>query len=152
MTLLRLWQRLILGISLGKLILFGLNNPAIANPANQNNLIKLIASSKERNLEAESRLAQSREMIQEMDDSQKKVVLLNNLAINYAQLGKIDIAIAILEQSLSIANSFEDLGLKVTTTTNIAKYYAQIGQTSPAIEILDNAVAMVNLVEDKSLQ
>ena len=152
MTLLRLWQRLILGISLGKLILFGLNNPAIANPANQNNLIKLIASSKERNLEAESRLAQSREMIQEMDDSQKKVVLLNNLAINYAQLGKIDIAIAILEQSLSIANSFEDLGLKVTTTTNIAKYYAQIGQTSQAIEILDNAVTMVNLVEDKSLQ
>ena len=30
MTLLRLWQRLILGISLDKLILFGLNNPAIA--------------------------------------------------------------------------------------------------------------------------
>ncbi len=152
MTFLRLWQRLILGISLGKLILFGLDNPVIASPANQNSIIQLIASSKERDLEAESRLDQSLEMIQKIEESQQKVVLLNDLAINYAQIGKIDKAIAILEQSVSIANSFEDLGLKVTTTTKIAKYFAQIGQTSPAMEILDNAVAMVNLVEDKSLQ
>ncbi|MGK7899036.1 MAG: hypothetical protein AB4372_36830 [Xenococcus sp. (in: cyanobacteria)] len=94
MTFLRLWQRLILGISLGKLILFGLNNPAIASLANQNSIIQLIASSKERDLEAESRLDQSLEMIQKIEESQQKVVLLNDLAINYAQLGKIDKAIS----------------------------------------------------------
>ena len=150
MTLLRLWQRLILGISLGKLILLGLNNPAIARLSNQNSIIQLLASSED--LEAEARLEQSLDMIQQMDESQQKVVLLNNLAVNYAQLGKLDIALSILEQSLAIAQSFDDLVEKITTITNIAKYYAQIGQTSPAIEILDNAVAMVNLVEDKSLQ
>ncbi|MDJ0901798.1 MAG: hypothetical protein QNJ55_23660 [Xenococcus sp. MO_188.B8] len=160
MTFLRLWQRLILGISLGKLILFGLNNPVIAIPANQNSIIQLIASSREQDLEAESRLDQSLEMIQKIEESQQKVVLLNDLAINYAQMARLikrsargwHSVIAILEQSLSIAQSFDDLVVKITTTTNIAKYYAQIGQTSSAIEILDNAVAMVNLVEDKSRQ
>ena len=153
MVLLNLWQRLILGISLCKLLLVGLDNVVIASPKfRQNNTIQLITSSAEHELEQKSRLDQSLEMINEMDESQLKVIMLNDLALSYARLGNIDIASAILEQSLSIAKSFEDVVLKVTTITNIAKYYAQIGQKIQPIEILENAVALASTIADKSLQ
>ncbi|MGK7876216.1 MAG: DUF481 domain-containing protein [Xenococcaceae cyanobacterium] len=153
MVLLKLRRRLILGISLYQLLFLGLNNPVIASPKfNQNNIIPLITSSEERELEKKSRLSQSLEIINEMDDSQLKVILLNDLALSHAQLGDSEMASAILEQSLSIAKSFEDVVVKVTAITNIAKYYAQIGQKSQAIEILDNTVDLASIVEDKSLQ
>ena len=154
MLFLKLQQRLILGIYLYQLLLFiGLFNPVIARTKfNQNNIIQSLKSSEEREIEEKSRLDQSLEMIDEMDDSQLKVMLLNDLALSHAQLGNIEMAIAILERSLSIAKSFEDVVVKVTTITNIAKYYAQIGQQARAIEILDNTVALASIVEDKSLQ
>ncbi len=153
MVLLKLGRRLILGISLCQLLCLVLDRPAIASPkSNQNNTIQLITSSDVQGLAEKSRLDQSLEMIDEMDDSQRKVILLNNLALNYAQLGDIDMAIAILEWSLSIAKNFEDVVVKVTAITNIAKYYAQIGQKSQAIEILDSTVELASIVEDKSLQ
>ena len=153
MVLLKLGRSLILGISLCQLLCLGLDHPVIASPkSNQNHTIPLITSSDVQGLAEKSRLDQSLEIIDEMDDSQRKVILLNNLALNYAQLGDIDMANAILERSLSIAKSFEDVVVKVTAITNIAKYYAQIGQKSQAIEILDNTVDLVSVVEDKSLQ
>ncbi len=153
MVLLKLGRSLILGISLCQLLCLGLDHPVIASPkSNQNHTIPLITSSAVQGLAEKSRLDQSLEMIDEIDDSQRKVILLNNLALNYAQLGDIDMAIAILERSLSIAKSFEDVVVKVTAITNIAKYYAQIGQKSQAIEILDSTVELASIVEDKSLQ
>ena len=161
MVLLKLRRRLILGISLVELLFLGLDNLALApwrtlvtaTPKfNHHNTIPLTASSEARELEQKSRLDQSLEMIDEMDESQLKVILLNDLALNYAKLGYEEKAIAILEHSLSIAESFEDMVVKVTTMTNIAKYYAQIGQKNRAIEILDDTVNLANNVADKSLQ
>ena len=161
MVLLKLRRRLILGISLVELLFLGLDNLAIASwrtlvtatpKFNHHNTIPLMASSEARDLEQKSRLDQSLEMIDEMDESQLKVILLNDLALNYAKLGYEEKAIAILEQSLSIAESFEDVVVKVTTMTSIAKYYAQIGQKPRSIEILDNTVALASQVADKSLQ
>ena len=153
MVSLKLRRRFILGISLCQLLFLGLDHPVIASPKfNQNNTIQLSAFSEASGIEEKSQLDQSLEMINEMDDSQLKVILLNDLALNYVQLGNIEMAIAILGQSLSIAKSFEDVVLKVTTITNIAKYYAQIGQKTQAIEILDNAVDLASIVEDQSLQ
>ncbi len=153
MTLFQLKRRLIFGISLYQMLFVSLDNPVIASPKfSQDKTIKLIASSQDLDLTEKSRLDQSLEIINQMDDSPRKVILLNNLALNYAQLGDRQKAKAILEQSLSIAKNFEDLALKVTTMTDIAKYYAQIGEKNQAIEILDNTVDLAKNVTDKSLQ
>ena len=149
----KLEQNLILGISLSQLLLVGFDNPVIASPKfNQDKTILLITSSEVQDLQEKSRLEQSVDLINEIDDSPLKVTLLNNLALSYAQMGNIDKAIAILDHSLSIAKGLEDVVLKVTTITSIAKHYDQIGQKSKAIEILDDTVEMANMVEDKSLQ
>ncbi len=158
----KLHQNLILGISLCPILFVGLDNPVIASPEfNQDKTIPLITSSEVQDLEEKSRLDQSLDMINEIDDSQLKVTLLNNLALSYAQMGNIDKAItksgtlraiAILDQSLLIAKGFEDVVLKVTTITTIGKHYYQIGQKPKAIEILDDTVEMASMVEDKSLQ
>jgi tetratricopeptide (TPR) repeat protein len=67
-----------------------------------------------------SRLSQTLEMINEIDDSQVKVMLLNNLALSYAKSGDVEKAEKILEQSLSITEKFEDITLKITAITEIA--------------------------------
>ncbi|MEL4896298.1 tetratricopeptide repeat protein [Crocosphaera sp. Alani8] len=71
-----------------------------------------------------SRLSQTLEMINELDDSEVKVTLLNNLALSYAKLGELEQAKEILAQSLSITENFEDITLKVTTITEIAHAYS----------------------------
>ena len=130
----KLRQRLIATIFLCELLFFGSDNRVIASPK--------FKSSEDPALEEKFRLDRSLNLIEEMDDSQLKVMLFNDLALSQARLGNLDQAIAILEQSLSLAKSFEDVALKVTTITNIAKCYAQIGQKPQAIEILDNTVAL----------
>ena len=153
MSLLKLRSRVIWWLSLGQLLFFSSDHLAIASPKlPQSNQIQTITSPQEQDPAAKSRLDQSLEMINEMEDSQSKVNLLNNHALSYADLGYGEMANKILEQCLSIANSFEDLVLKVTSITNIAKSYAQIAQKPQAIEILNNAVALANNVTDKSLQ
>ena len=150
----KLQQNLILGICLCRILLVGLNNPVIASPQfnNQDKTIPSIASFEVQDLQEKSQLDQSLEIINEMDDSQLKVILLNNLALSYAKSGDLDQAIAILDQSLSIAKGFEDVVLKVTTITSIAKHYHQIDQNTKAIEILEDTIDLASMVEDKSLQ
>ena len=146
-------RRLITIIFLRELFTIHLDNPAIASTKfNQNKTFKLIVFSEDYDLDQKARLDRSLAIVNEMDNSQQKVILLNDLALNYAQLHDLKKAKAILDQSLSIAESFEDLSLKVTTKTNIVKYYAQIGQKPQAIKILDSTVELVSMVEDKSLQ
>ena len=152
MVLLKLRARLILGIFLGQIPLVNFDNPVVASPKFNQDIIPLIAYSEELDVAEKARLDTSLEMVNEMDNSQLKVILLNDLALNYAKLNYQEKAEAILSQSLSIAKNFEDVTLKVTTITNIAKYYAQIGQKSQAMEILDHTIEMVSMVEDKSLQ
>jgi hypothetical protein len=153
MVLLILWRRLILGLSLTEIFFLGLDSLAIASPKfNQNNTMPLITSSEDPKAEEKSRLSQSLEMIAQMDDSQLKVILLNDLALSQANLGDLEKASAILEQSLSIANHFDDVALKITTLTQIAKSYAQIDKKERANEILDNTVALARGVKDKNLQ
>ena len=80
MVLLKLGRSLILGISLCQLLCLGLDHPVIASPkSNQNHTIQLNISSDVQGLAEKSRLDQSLEMIDEIDDSQRKVILLNNL-------------------------------------------------------------------------
>ncbi len=142
-----------LGISVCKILFMAIDNSVIPNPEfSQNHTLQLIASSEESEVKEQSRLDQSLEIIDEMNESQLKVILLNNLALNYAKLGYKEKAQAILGQSSSIAKNFEDVALKVTTLTQIAKYYAQIGQKPQAIEILDSTVNLASNVTDQSLQ
>jgi tetratricopeptide (TPR) repeat protein len=82
----------------------------------------------DRPLAEKSRLAQSLEMVEQMDNSQLKFILLNDLALDYAQIGEFEQAIAILDRSLSIAESFKEEVNKITAMNNIAKFYGQIGQ------------------------
>ena len=153
MGLLKLRSRVIWVISLGQLIFFSSDHLAIASPKlPQSNHIQIIASSKKQAPAAKSRLDQSLELINEMEDSENKVDLLNDLALSYADLGYGEIASKILEQCLAIANNFEDLRLKVTSITNIAKSYAQIGQKPQAIDLLNNAVELASTTADQSLQ
>ena len=136
-----------------EIFLIGLNHPVIAKEKlNQDNNIQITASSQNNTFAEKSRLDQSLEVINKMDDSQQKVNLLNDLALSYAQLGDKEKAISILAQSLAIARSFEDLALKITTMSNTAPYYAQIEERIKAIEILDNTFDLVSNIPDKSQQ
>jgi hypothetical protein len=153
MILLKRWRRLILGLSLTELFFLGLDSLAIASPKfNLNKTAPLIIASEEPNSQEQYRLLQTLETIERMDDSQVKVILLNDLALSHAKLGDIEKAIAILEQSLSITRHFDDIALKITTLTEIAKSYAQINQKERANKILDDTVELVREVKDKTLQ
>ena len=153
MILCKSLRRLVSFISIAEIFLLGLNNQVIAKEKlNQDNNIQITPSSQNDNFAEKSRLDQSLEIINKMDDSQPKVNLLNDLALSYAQLGNKEKASSILAQSLAIAQSFEDLALKVTTMNNIAKYYAQIAQKTKAIEILDNTFDLVNNIPNKFQQ
>ena len=144
-------RRLTLVISVYEILVIALDHPVIASDKfNQDNNIPVTASFQNDDLTEKSRLDQSLEIINKMDDSQHKVILLNDLALSYSQLGNQEKASSILGQSLSITNSFEDLALKVTTMNNIAKYYAQIDQKTKAIEILDNTFELVSNIPDQS--
>jgi hypothetical protein len=157
----KLRQRLILAISLSDLLFYGLHNKALAigvssiNATVQSeydNSIPLITSSETQDLDQKARLDRSLAIIDQMDDSQHKVILLNDLALSYSRLGNREKANSILEQSLAIAQSFEDIALKVTTMSKIAQYYALTGLKTKAIEILDNTVELVSRLEDKFQQ
>ncbi|HAC62610.1 MAG TPA: hypothetical protein DCF68_03500 [Cyanothece sp. UBA12306] len=142
-----------LRISFFSIFLMAMKNPVIANREfPQNHSIQLIASSEESQMEEKSRLNHSLKIIDQMEESQLKVILLNDLALNYAQLGYQEKAKAILAQSSSIAKKFEDMTLKITTLTQIAKSYHQIGQQTQALEILDQTVNLVNNITESSLQ
>jgi tetratricopeptide (TPR) repeat protein len=142
--------RFILGISLGEqLFLSSLDNQLMAKAKyNQADTIQLITSSQNNDIDETSRLDQSLELINQMDESELKIIILNDLALNYAQLGKKEKAIAILDESLAMANNLEDVVLKVSAMFNLAKSYQQIGERKQAIEILDDIVELVNMFEN----
>ncbi|MGK7886942.1 MAG: DUF481 domain-containing protein [Crocosphaera sp.] len=99
-----------------------------------------------------SRLAQTLEMINKIDDSQGKVMLLNDLALSYAKLGEVEQAKKILAQSLSITENFEDVSSKITTITEIADAYYKIGEIDKASTLLENTIDSVNSIDNKILQ
>lgn len=155
MFLSNFFRSLILGISLGDILFLSLVTPVMANPKyNQDNIMQLIASSPEpaTDIDEKSRLDQSLELISEMDDSELKVILLNDLALNYAQLGNLEKAIAVLEQSLAVAKNIEDVVVKVTAMLSVFEYYEQIGQKNQTIEILDDTVELLNMFEDMAVK
>lgn len=153
MILWKLWPRLILGISLCQILFVSSGNRVIASPKFiQNKTFQLIASSENLDIAEKSRLDQSLDMVNKMDDSQAKVILLNTLALNYANSDDIEKAKAILGQSLSIAKSLKDILLKIRSILNIANYHVQIGEKNQAIEILEYTVELASLVEDKSFR
>ncbi len=155
MFLCNFFRSLIFGISLGEILFLSSVTPVMANPKyNQDNIIPLMASSQESapDLDEKSRLDQSLELISEMDDAELKVILFNELALNYAQLGDHEKAIAILDQSLAVAQNIEDVVLKVTAMLSVAEYYEQIGQKSQTIEIIENTVELVNMFEDVAVK
>lgn len=147
------FKRFILAIFLSKILFIPLNYSLTVNAQeNQDKTIQFMTSSETNILEEKSRLNQSFQFINEMEESELKVILLNDLALNYAQLGDIERAIALLEQSLDIATNFEDLPIKIRTMLKIAKSYQQIGQKNQAIKILNNTSKLISLLEDKSLK
>ena len=120
--------------------------------SNQDNNFQINLSSQNHVIQESYQFDKSLEIINEIDDSQLKVMLLNDLALSYAQRGNNENSLTILEQSLSIAKSFEDVVIKVTNLTNIARYYYQINHKKKAVKILENTVKIIKVVEDKFLQ
>ncbi len=125
-------------------------------PANQNidqySTSKLNLWDESYEISQVSRLAQTLEMINEIEDSQVKVMLLNDLALSYSKLGEVENAKEILTQSLSITENFEDVTLKITTITEIAHAYYKIGEKEQASKLLENTINSVNKIEDQLLQ
>ena len=102
--------------------------------------------------DAETLLLQALEVANSLKDSYRQATLLKDIAIKYANLGKIDRAREILAQSLEVAKTIEDIGNKVTIMAAIAQNYAEIGQLTTAQGILSETTEIANSVEDKSLQ
>ncbi len=139
--------------SLYSFLLFGTYDLNIVNSNYSNyNTTVLNLLAKNDDIYHISRLDQSLQLINDIESPSIKVMLLNDLALSYAKLGKIDKARELLEKSLLIVSTFEEIELKVREMTNIASHYQQIGQTDQAINILENTIDMVNGIEDKLLQ
>ncbi|WP_107669524.1 DUF481 domain-containing protein [Cyanothece sp. BG0011] len=119
---------------------------------NQPKIIELNPSHETNDMGEIDRLSQTLEMINKMDDSEVKVMLLNDLAVSYAKFGKLETANNILEQSLLITKDFEDITLRITKITEIAHTYYKIGEKDQGLAILENTLNLVNRIEDKFLQ
>lgn len=100
----------------------------------------------------EQDLSQRLAIINQMEDSHLKVMLLNNLALSYLRAGKINEAKKILKQSLSIIENLEDITLKITGLTNIANNYYQIGNKKKALGILADVRNLVKYIDDEMQQ
>ncbi|WP_094673130.1 tetratricopeptide repeat protein [Hydrocoleum sp. CS-953] len=99
-----------------------------------------------------SQVSEVLETVNQMDDSQAKAILLNQIALKYIDLGELEQAEEILAKSLAISKNLEEQTVQVNLLTNIAKQYAQIGQLDKAQEILELTVEIANSVEDKLTQ
>ncbi|MGD1808832.1 tetratricopeptide repeat protein [Dapis sp. BLCC M126] len=99
-----------------------------------------------------SQLLEVLETVNQMEDSQAKAILLNQIALKYIELSELEKAEEILAKSLAITNSLVEQTIQVNLLTNIAQQYAQIGQLDKAQEILELTVEIANSVEDKLTQ
>ena len=100
----------------------------------------------------ETFLLRALQVANSLEDPYGQATLLNDIAIKYANLGKIARTREILDQSLAVARTIEDISNKVTIMGAIAQHYASIGQLTTANTILSETVEIANSVEDKSLQ
>ena len=71
--------------------------------------------------DAETLLLQALEVANSLEDPYRRATLLNDIAIKYAKLGKIERSREILDQSLAVARTIEDTGNKVTIMGAIAQ-------------------------------
>ena len=102
--------------------------------------------------DSERSLLRALEVANSLEDPYLQATLLNDIAIQYSNLGKSDRAREILDQSLAVARTIEDIVKQVTIMGAIALHYANIGQITTAKELLTETVEIANSVEDKSLQ
>ena len=77
---------------------------------------------------------------------------MNNIALQYANLGKKEQGIAILSQSLEVAKKIADTSVKVTVMLEIAQSYWELEQITTANKILSESLELANSVADKSLK
>jgi tetratricopeptide (TPR) repeat protein len=146
-------NRFIFVIFLSKIIVIFDHNLAWAKgDSPHNHIMESHLYSQNDDQETLLRLEESLEIVQKMDDSQLKVMILNDIALNYANLGNQQKARAILEQSLSICDNLTNIEEKITNMLNIAKSYQQLGAKTKSIEILNDAIKLTNRIEDKTLQ
>lgn len=96
----------------------------------------------------EFRLSEVLEMINQMEDSLEKAILLNDVVLEYIQLGKIKEARQLLAQSVEISQNLRNQTVKINLLTNIAQQYAEIGDLDKAKEILTLTEEIANAVED----
>ena len=102
--------------------------------------------------DSESWLLRALDVANSLEDANLQATLLNNIAIEYSNLGKYDRAREILDQSLAIARTIEDIVNKVNIMGAIALNYAKIDQINTATKLLGETVEIVNSIEDKSIQ
>ena len=100
----------------------------------------------------ETLLLQALEVANSLEDPYRQAILLNDIAIKYANLGKIHRAQEILDRSVEVAREIEDIGNQVSTMAAIAIYYAEIDQLTTATELLSETIEIANSVPDISLQ
>ncbi|MGK7932742.1 MAG: DUF481 domain-containing protein [Microcystaceae cyanobacterium] len=100
----------------------------------------------------ESQLLQILETVDQMEDSQAKAILLNEVSQKYITIGEIEKANQILDQSLMISNNIANPSIRLNLLTKIAEQYAQIDQLEKSKEILQLTSEIANSVEDKLIQ
>jgi tetratricopeptide (TPR) repeat protein len=72
--------------------------------------------------------------------------MFNDIAHQYADLGKKDKAIAILSQSLEIAKKIEDTSVRVTLMLGIAKIYFDLNLITIANNILSETLEIADSI------
>lgn len=100
----------------------------------------------------EQLLQQALTIADTIKDPYDRATILNDIALQYANLGKKEQGIAILSQSLEAAKKIADTSVKVTVMLGIAQNYFELEQITTANEILSESIELANSVEDKSLK
>ncbi|MEM1172642.1 MAG: tetratricopeptide repeat protein [Cyanobacteria bacterium P01_H01_bin.35] len=129
------------------------NNQALALPLrNKDPLSETLVTLSPAVSNPKSKLSEVLETVNEMEDSQAKAILLNQIALKYIDLGELEQVKEILAKSLAISKNLEEQTIQVNLLANIAKQYAQIGQLDKAQKILEVTLEIANSVEDKLTQ
>ena len=100
----------------------------------------------------EQLLQQALTIANTIEDPYDKATLLNDIALQYANLGKKEQGIAILSQSLEAAKKIADTSVKVTVMLGIAESYWELEQITTANKLLSESIELANSVADKSLK
>ena len=109
-------------------------------------------TARSRHDDSEHILEQALTIADTIEDSYDRATILNDIARQYAELGKKEKATAILSRSLEVAQKIEDTSVKVTLMLAIANIYFDLDRITIANDILSESLEIANSIEDESLK